>query len=77
MKKLNKPLPGQYDNPKTGIPDMPVESKDKAERFIKRWLTMVLTVSNGVGFGIAYCIYRFGDTEKYQQQIDIAKSYDL
>ena len=38
---------------------------------------MIVVVSNGIGFAIAYCIYRYGDTNKYDLQIAIAKQYDL
>ena len=55
-------------NEKTGLPIM-----DKPEA----GTVIPMIVAFGLGYGIAFAIYAFGDTTKYQGRIDTAKEYDV
>ena len=71
-----------YEKPKeviderTGLPEMSDEQRDKGGRGGKIFALMFPTILTAIGYGVAYGIYKFGDKEKYDGKIAIAKELE-
>ena len=63
-------------DPKTGMPDLTEEEKEKAKK--GKLLPVIFPMINMIfGFGIAYGVYSWGDKDKFDSRITIVNSYDL
>ena len=60
-------------NPKTGLPLLTEEEKNKAERFAFWFAWIFPTIFTGIGIGIAFAIHNKGDTLKYEERLEMAR----
>ena len=65
-------------NTSTGLPELSEEEKDKWEK-VNTWMFCSLgpIISASIGISIAYLIYHFGQTEKYDLRLESARYYDM
>ena len=59
----------------TGLPIITEEAKAKTKN-VPIFMLIKNLVILGVGYGIAWLVWVFGDSETYKQRIQIAKDYD-
>ena len=59
-------------NPKTGLPLIDEEEKSKNAKKGLIVVNVLALVLFGIGYGIAYCIYRFGSTDLYDRRLALA-----
>ena len=62
-------------DPVTGLPIITEEAKAKTKN-VPIFMLIKNLVMLGVGYGIAWLVWAFGDSATYQQRIQIAKDYD-
>ena len=60
-------------NPKTGLPLIDQAEKSANGRKAFLFTNFLALVLFGIGYGIAYLIYRFGSTELYDKRIELAR----
>ena len=77
MSDDNYTKPKQEINQQTGLPVVSEEEKASAMRKAGLMAILLPLFVTAVGYGIACAIYHFGETEKYDERINIAKDYDL
>ena len=69
--------PAATTNAKTGLPEIDEGTRAKFSTLSGLGAFIFPAVSTAIGYGLAYLIYTYGDTSKYDSRRDICKSYDL
>ena len=69
--------PGQERDPQTGLPIVEEDKKDSLSTKASVMALVFPLIGTAIGYGIGYAIHRFGETEKYDERIALAKQYDM
>ena len=73
----NYTKPKQELNPQTGLPVLDEDTKNSLSTKASVSAILFPLISTAIGYGIAYAIYAFAETEKYDERIALAKTYDM
>ena len=60
-------------NPKTGMPIISPEAADKGFKKMFCYIPINITISMAIGIGIACLIHNYGNNEKYNKRLELAK----